>query len=97
MCNDVPTSARQVAEFYRKEEIEKERQRIERQFDKNVYLEMVNQLKEQNNILQKQYEESKVELEKSHKLNTKMFIVAIVSAVIAIVSLISTIVIAIIK
>lgn len=85
-------SARAVAEAAEREECEREAQRKEREFDKNVSLAVLNELKAQNAQLKKEYEESQVELEKSKKYNRIMLIVSIVSAVLAIASLIVAIV-----
>ena len=42
---------------------------IAREFDKNIFLEIVNQLKQQNAQLKKEYEESQKELKKSKRYN----------------------------
>jgi len=85
-------SARAVAEAAEREEREREVQRKEREFDKNVSLAVLNELKAQNVQLKKEYEELQVELEKSKKYNKIMLIVSIVSPVLAIASLIVAIV-----
>ena len=85
-------SASAVAKAAEREEREREVQRKEREFDKNVSLAVLNELRAQNAQLKKEYEESQVELEKSKKYNRIMLVVSIVSAVLAIASLIVAIV-----
>ena len=81
-------SARAVAEGAEREECEREAQKKEREFDKNVSLAVLNELKDQNAQLKKEYEESQVELEKSKKYNRIMLIISLVSIAIAIASFI---------
>ena len=85
-------SARAVAEAAEREERERDALRKEREFDKNVSLTVLNELKAQNAQLKKEYEESQVELKKSKKYNRITLIVSIVTAVLAIASLIVAIV-----
>ena len=86
------TSARAVADAAEKERKEKEIQRIERQFDKDIQQQIVNELKEQNAQLKKEYEESQIELKKSRRFNKIMLVATIVSIAIAVASLIVAIV-----
>lgn len=72
--------------------LEKERQKQEREFDKKISLEIVNQLKQQNAQLKKEYEESQAELKKSKRYNLIMMIVTLVSTAVAIASMIIAIV-----
>ena len=65
---------------------EKEHERQEREFDRKVSLEMLNELKAQNAQLKKEYEESQIELKKSRKYNWIMLIISLVSVAIAIAS-----------
>lgn len=88
-------SALQLAQEAKREKIEQERirrekehERQEREFDKIVSLEMLNELKSQNAQLKKEYEESQIELKKSKKYNWIMLIISVVSAAVAIASMI---------
>ena len=92
-------SAYQLAQEAEKERVEqerirveKERQKQEREFDKNISLEIVNQLKQQNAQLKKEYEESQTELKKSKRYNLIMMIVTLISTAVAIASMIIAIV-----
>ncbi len=92
-------SSKQVAQEAEKERIEQERihrekghERQEREFDKKVSLEMLNELKFQNAQLKKEYEESQIELKKSRKHNWIMLIISLISVAIAIASLVVAIV-----
>lgn len=92
-------SALQLAQEAEKERIEQERIRREkenecqeREFDKKVSLEMLNELKARNAQLKKEYEESQIELKKSKKYNWIMLIISLISVVIAIASFVVTIV-----
>lgn len=92
-------SALQLAQEAKKEKIEQERirrekehKRQEREFDKQISLEMLNELKAQNAQLKKEYEESQVELKKSKKYNWIMLIISVVSAAVAIASMIIAII-----
>lgn len=85
-------SARAVVKAAEREEREREAQRKEREFDKNVSLAVLNELKVQNAQLKKEYDESQIELKKSKKYNRIMLVVALGSAAVAIASLIVAIV-----
>ena len=85
-------SARAVAETSKREECERENQRKEREFDINVSLAVLNELKSQNAQLKKEYGKSQFELQKSKKQSRIMLIVSIISALAAIASLIVAIV-----
>ena len=92
-------SALQLAQEAKKEKIEQERilrekehERQEREFDKIISLEMLNELKSQNALLKKEYEESQIELKKSKKYNWIMLIISVVSAAVAIASMIFAII-----
>lgn len=99
MLDDTPHSAYAAMKQYEKEQAEqerirkeKERERQEREFDKEVSLQMLNELKVQNAQLIKGYKESQIELKKSRKYNLIMLIISLVSAAIAIASFIVAIV-----
>ena len=99
MLDETPHSALAAMQQYEKEQAEqerirkeKERERQEREFDKQVSLQMLNELKTQNAQLKKEYEESQVELKKSRKYNWIMLIISLVSVAIAIASFVVAIV-----
>ena len=94
--NNVSTSAQSYARAAEKEQRQKEHERKEREFDKNVFLAMINELKTQTEQLNKQKNALDNEFKKQKKYNHNMFVATIISIVIAIGSLIVAI-IAIIK
>ena len=71
------------------------RQTQERNFDKEALLTIIDELKNQNNLLQTQIEDDKKQLEKTEKTNKKLLFWAIFSAIIAVGSLIAMVLIAI--
>ena len=71
------------------------KQTQERKFDKEALLTIIDDLKNQNNLLQTQIEDDKKQLEKTEKTNKKLLFWAIFSAIIAAGSLIAMILIAI--
>lgn len=85
-------SARAVAEGAEREECEREAQINEREFNKTVSLAVLNELKDQNAQLKKEYEELQVELRKSKKYNRIMLIISLVSIAIAISSFVVSII-----
>lgn len=99
MLDNTPHSALAAMQQYEKEKAEqehirkeKERDCQEREFNKKVSLEMLNELKTQNAQLKKEYEESQIELKKSRKYNLIMLIISLISAAIAIASFVAAIV-----
>ena len=85
-------SAKQLFQEAEKERIEQERISKEREFDKRISLEMLNELKTQNVQLKKEYDESQIELKKSRKYNWIMLIISLISVAIAIASFVVAIV-----
>ena len=85
-------SARTVSEAAENEKREREAQKNEREFNKNVSLAVLNELKDQNSQLKKEYEESQVELVKSKKHSRIMLIISLVSLAIAISSFVVSII-----
>lgn len=85
-------SARTVSEADENEKREREAQKNEREFNKTVSLAVLNELKDQNAQLKKEYEELQVELRKSKKYNRIMLIISLVSIAIAISSFVVSII-----
>ena len=85
-------SARTVSEADENEKREREAQKNEREFNKTVSLAVINELKDQNAQLKKEYEELQVELRKSKKYNRIMLIISLVSIAIAISSFVVSII-----
>lgn len=69
--DDSITSAKKGAEAFEKERIQKEK-------DKNLQSQIISSLKKQNDLLEKEYRDSQIELEKSKKLNLLGFIFSLI-------------------